>query len=207
MRACVCVLVYSSFQLFWCLFLFYEELVVHDPTLPAKLDVLLNILKTSTVCKTQRPHTYSLEPMPPSLYEKNDWEIVATIAHILPSHLHHVFKGAYVSLESDDGFFYAWILGRKNAYPRQCSHLSIAPVYGVPVFGQRHSMIGGVGIGNDTWFQLERDMWSWHHWGKSTRHALNFLYYILLNEQVGPFGTSHFTERRPLRLPTSEVVD
>ncbi len=190
------IFLWSSLHLLLAVFFLHLGLNIHDPKLPHQRAALLLLLDSVPFCITEN-HTYSFTSSFQH-FGPLDCEVLATITYMCPN-LTHVLRGAHVCVGNDQGLYYTWITRLEGAYPRLSSHASLFPVYGVPILNNEHSILGGVSLGNDTWFQLEKYQWSLTNPRKSFLHALDFIYYILMDRQVGPYGTSSFTDRRPLR--------
>lgn len=183
-----------SIHLFWVLFFFYASLIIHNPNLPKQLNALLLVLEESAPYCITPKQTYSFNS---TSFGAQDCEILATLTTACQN-MTNVLRGAHICFLDDNGTFYTWIKTLEGAQPRLSSHFSTSAVVGVPILNNVHSILGGTGLGNETWFQLERDAWSWKRPMKSALHALNFLYYKIMDRQVGPYGTSGFTDRRPI---------
>jgi len=109
-----------------------------------------------------------------------------------------VLRGAHVVLLGDSGRFYEWIIAMQGSYRRTSSHVSTRVVYAVSGT-LLPSCLAGMTPRQDSWFQLEADPWNFNRYPvRSLLHALSFLFYELLDVQVGPYGTSQYSETNPL---------
>ena len=128
-----------------------------------------------------------------------DQLVLGTIAMLAGNVTAEILKGAHVVLVKDDGSFYAWVVAMNESYRRGSSHKSMRAAYSVSLLSQSSLLTGITMKDEDSWFQLEADLWNW---GKSPchslMHALNYVYYILADVQVGVYGTSIHTDKRPL---------
>jgi len=135
-------------------------------------------------------------------FSSRDQVVLGTIAMLAGNATTEILKGAHVVSVNDSGCFYAWVVAMNESYRRASSHKSMRAAYSVSGLLSQSSLLTGITMEDeDSWFQLEADSWNW---AKSPRqslmHALNYVYYILADVQVGVYGTSIHTDQRPLYL-------
>ena len=162
---------------------------IHAHHLATELSALMD-----TLYPTFTPHSTAL------ILDQHDTHVLTHLVRLLPpATLCHALQGAHVVLHHDTGQLYRWVRHLNMSYRRISSHRSIAATYAVNMVYGSGSMLTGITPKNASWFQLEADAWRpIHAPAKSVLHALNFMYYALTHLQVGPFGTSKFTDKRPL---------
>lgn len=98
---------------------------------------------------------------------------------------------------------YMIMMHMQGAYQRRSSHSSSAPQYGVPQGRLLRTLLVGRQVQDPqrTWFQVEGANWApLKNPFESTTHILNWLRYIVTGLQVGPLGSSIYTDRRPLEV-------
>lgn len=197
-RVCYCV--HSVLVL---LFLLHVSLHIHNRALSLELHHL-----TTALCERQYRRvpnnasalvTYSV--LLPGISSR-DQLVLGTIAMLAGNVTTEILKGAHVVLVNDGGCFYRWVVAMNESYRRASSHKSMLAAYGVSGLFSQSSILTGITMEDkDTWFQFEADLWNW---GKSPRqsmmHALNYAYYIMADVQVGVYGTSIHTDKRPVCL-------
>ncbi|ETV89161.1 hypothetical protein H257_00529 [Aphanomyces astaci] len=114
-----------------------------------------------------------------------------------------IVKGAHVVVENDQGRFYELFRTiSTSTYSRISSHFSNDVQYGVPQGYLLDTLLTGTTSGNDSWFQFEGA--NWDPIGRpvdSFIHCLNYIEYKIRGVQVGPLGTSMYTDQNPLRIP------
>jgi len=118
-------------------------------------------------------------------------------------------RGAHTVVDNDGGWYHDFFTRLKGAYPRMSSHVSVLQQYGVPEGSTLETLLtGGLRAssaesgGVETWFQLEGAQWNpFHRPWQSVLHMLNYVQYKLTGRNVGPLGTSKYTDRDPLVVP------
>ncbi|OQR99368.1 hypothetical protein ACHHYP_06920 [Achlya hypogyna] len=122
--------------------------------------------------------------------------------------LQDILRGAHVVVAYDRGFYYDLFRNLSTAvHTRQSSHFSTAPQLAVPQGPLLNTLLMGKTIEHDSWFQLEGSTWDpISRPMDSLVHVLNYLEYCVGGVQVGPLGTSPFTDRFPLRLAHDPFV-
>jgi len=84
-----------------------------------------------------------------------------------------------------------------GAYKRASSHRSDAQQYGIPQGQVLHTILLGK-IGGKTWFQFEGNgvngVWTF------ILHMCDYVEYKLTGRNIGPLGTSKYTDRTPLLI-------
>ena len=183
--------------------LVHTSVHVHTAVLARQLSVLMRVVyeaqsidTSATVCPPLRSHALVNIPV---YYTWLDCHVLGTLRHLLPRPtLCHALQGAHVLLEKDVGQFYQWVRCLNGSYARASSHVSSVKVFAVEV--ANGSLIAGfLDSTNSSWFQMEADAWRpGRAFLPSMFHVLNFVYYAATDTQVGPYGTSRYTERRPL---------
>ncbi|CAE7168006.1 unnamed protein product [Symbiodinium pilosum] len=90
---------------------------------------------------------------------------------------------------------YQLLQSMPGAYKRLSSHRSDAQQYGIPQGEVLHTLLLG-DLGGHTWFQFEGNgvtsVISW------LLHMANYFEYKITGRNIGPLGTSQFTDRWPL---------
>jgi hypothetical protein len=113
-----------------------------------------------------------------------------------------VLSGAHVVLDDPEGKVYAFLGNLPGAERRSAStHRSDRAQYDIPEGRVVSSLLIGY-LDNATWFQLEGAPWDLrHHFWSSLPHILDCFEYILsmMTRNVGPLGTSRYTDSKPLR--------
>jgi hypothetical protein len=113
-----------------------------------------------------------------------------------------VLSGAHVIIDDPEGKAYAFLESLPGAERRSFStHRSDRAQYDIPEGYFVSSLLIGY-LNNATWFQLEGAPWDLNnHFWQSLGHILDTTEYImsLMSSNVGPLGTSKYTDRRPLR--------
>eukprot|EP01006_Ploeotia_vitrea_P036036 TRINITY_DN65959_c5_g3_i1.p1 TRINITY_DN65959_c5_g3~~TRINITY_DN65959_c5_g3_i1.p1 ORF type:complete len:599 (+),score=240.77 TRINITY_DN65959_c5_g3_i1:2-1798(+) len=101
--------------------------------------------------------------------------------------------------DSCRGWFYTFLTHMHDSYRRRSSHSSTRPQFGVPEGTVLQTLLigeGGRAARENTWFQLEGSQWHpMRHPFQSVVHAMNYVQYKLTDRQVGPLGTSYYTDR------------
>jgi len=92
---------------------------------------------------------------------------------------------------------YAMLENWPGAYKRASSHRSDAQQYGIPQGQVLHTILLGK-IGGKTWFQFEGNgvngVWTF------ILHMCDYVEYKLTGRNIGPLGTSKYTDRTPLLI-------
>ncbi|KDO32931.1 hypothetical protein SPRG_02624 [Saprolegnia parasitica CBS 223.65] len=116
--------------------------------------------------------------------------------------LMEILRGAHVVVADDRGYYYDLLQNvSAQAYKRISSHYSSAPQYAVPQGPLLDTILVGTTARNDSWFQFEGAAWDpFARPIDSVLHVLHFLEYSLRGVQIGPLGTSAFTDKTPLRI-------
>lgn len=113
-----------------------------------------------------------------------------------------IFKGAHIRIE-DNGELYERWANLKSARKRISSHPSIEGTkqYGIEGPWVHELLFGVVEVNGvrHTFFQFENTPWSS---GLSNRvgHATDAIEYFFTNKNIGPYGTSEHTDRKPIQL-------
>ena len=113
----------------------------------------------------------------------------------------HVLQGAHVVVQGDHGQLYQAFRKIGHVTERISSHASSAPQYALSPNHYLVTLLVGKTIDSsyDTWFQFEGAAWDpFHHPLDSAIHIFNYIEYKIRGVQVGPFGTSKYTEDNPL---------
>jgi len=108
------------------------------------------------------------------------------------------------------GTFYAIMTHMRGAYQRMSSHSSSVPQYGVPEGRILRTLLTGrqVDPPQRSWFQVEGAEWSpLKHPLDSLLHLLNWIRYKVTGLQVGPLGSSKFTDKNPLVVVVGAPVE
>ena len=190
---CICVLV----------ILLHVSLHIHSRALSLELHHLTTALFESEYRRVPNNAsalvTYSV--LLPGISSR-DQLVLGTIAMLAGNVTTEILKGAHVVLVNDAGCFYAWVVAMNESYRRACSHKSMRAAYSVSGLFYQTSILTGITMEDeDSWFQLEADLWNWgENPRQSMMHALNYAYYKIADVQVGVYGTSIHTDQRPLCL-------
>lgn len=118
-----------------------------------------------------------------------------------PITMMEIFKGAHVIVRGDQGEYYHTFqtLDPDSVYVRMSSHFSKVKQVGITQGSFLTTLLCGETPESDTWFQFESA--PWNPWGdplESLVHVLNYLEYIFRGVQIGPLGTSVYTDASPL---------
>mmetsp|Transcript_51188 Transcript_51188/g.136666 ORF Transcript_51188/g.136666 Transcript_51188/m.136666 type:complete len:224 (-) Transcript_51188:98-769(-) len=126
--------------------------------------------------------------------------LYAQVAGYSNSIFREMLSGAHVEIEDPHSAAYEFLIKRPGAHQRISSHQSDDPQYGVPEGRVVRTLLVGTLEGR-TWFQLEGSPWDpVHQVGASMGHALDTLEYAISRRNIGPLGTSNFTDRAPLLM-------
>lgn len=117
--------------------------------------------------------------------------------------MRQILSGAHILLQRDvlstpggENFTaYQLLQSFPGAYKRQSSHRSDAQQYGLPQGEVLHTLLLG-DIDGHTWFQFEGN--GVHSVISFLLHMGNYVEYKLTGRNIGPLGTSKFTDRAPL---------
>lgn len=199
-------MLYFSFLVFMSLvFFMYVSLHIHGAHCRMHLHNLVVVLNATQLYRTSEC-TYSFAPTH-LLAVPSDREILGTLMVVFGgiTRVSEMLKGAHVVVGNDDDRREVLSMMRNvpGSYGRWSSHRSIVPQIGVPVFQSRHSILAGINHCNKTWFQFESDAWKRVD-VKGVFHLMNFIYYKVMGNQVGPYGVSTYTEAHPLLLNSTK---
>jgi hypothetical protein len=125
--------------------------------------------------------------------------ILADVMRIKPAqqYFREVMRGAHIEIADGHAFYHAWRQLRTTT-TRPSSHEHVGDQYQVAgpfcsaiLFGKRRDV---------TWLQLEE-----HPYGgvvNKILHGVDFFQYLFsgMNKNQGPYGTSRYVEKRPLRF-------
>lgn len=120
--------------------------------------------------------------------------------------LSEVLRGAHVEIRDEDGSIYSFLTSLPGATRRTSSHTSDRAQFGIPEGRVVSTLLVGH-LQNRTWFQLEGSPWGPHQsvWNL-LGHILDFIEYRTLGQNVGPLGTSMFTDRQALMAGNPKLV-
>lgn len=202
-------LLYFAVIIFEFLFLLHVRFHIHSKSHKIQLQSILDVLHHSNCVYDSTNNVYRMNFHPlykyQDLLDENDQEVLCVILHLLTQNIpesHHfeslLLKGAHIIVSQDNGLFYQWFKSREDAYSRMSSHKSTVPVYSIPILKNKNSMITGIYPMNNSWFQFEADIWKpWQRPIHSFLHAYNYIYYKVVDSQVGPYGTCSYTDHNP----------
>jgi hypothetical protein len=109
-----------------------------------------------------------------------------------------VLRGAHVLVEDEDSKIYDFLRTLPGAWRQISSHQSDRDQYGIPEGRVVSTLLVGR-IRNTTWFQLEDAPWDpFHDFVGSLNHAIDYVEYKIRGRNIGPLGTSEFTDKNPL---------
>jgi hypothetical protein len=118
------------------------------------------------------------------------------------SEMREVLSGAHVVIADPNGEAYAFLQSLPGAVRRHTStHRSNRAQYDIPEGRVVASLLMGY-LDDATWFQLEGAPWDLHNdFWQSMGHVFDTTEYALslMSSNVGPLGTSKYTDRNPLR--------
>ncbi|GMI12815.1 hypothetical protein TrVE_jg961 [Triparma verrucosa] len=111
-----------------------------------------------------------------------------------------IVKGAHVVVKGDSGAYYEWLKDMDGLQKRSSSHFSVKQQYALKMGKTLQTLLFGINHDGDTWFQLEgREVSGWKgNWVDSSIHIINFVEYKISGNNVGPLGSSRWTESEPL---------
>merc|ERR1712083_570328 len=73
------------------------------------------------------------------------------------------------------------------------------PQFGIPEGKIINTVLIGTLGAKDTWFQLEGAQWDpFHDVPNSVKHCIDWAMYFLSGRQMGPLGSSIYTDKNPL---------
>lgn len=138
--------------------------------------------------------------------EEDNKKILATIYSRLIDRdgtiLVELMKGAHVIVQGDGGWYYGAFKRMGKAHHRISSHYSKIKQFSTSHGPVLSTLLVGETMDGNSWFQFEAAAWDpLHHPVDSIMHMVNYIEYKLRDVQVGPFGTSAYTDRNPLKLP------
>lgn len=116
--------------------------------------------------------------------------------------MREVLSGGHVVIGDPDASSYTFLHNLPGAVRRESStHISDRAQYDIPEGRVVMSLLIGY-LDGATWFQLEGAPWDLkHNFWRSLGHVCDTSEYFLslMTRNVGPLGTSRYTDRRPLR--------
>lgn len=204
--SCFCFVLFVILSL---IFFLHIRFHIHNDEKYHQLQTLLDLFQHSTCVFDNATSVYKLNCLIfyycQQLPNEMDQQILCGIKQLLARNIPNVrffqtilLKGAHIIVAQDNGLFYQWFKSQKHSYTRLSSHKSHVPVFSIPIFQNKSSIITGIYPINNSWFQFEADIWKpFEKPILSFFHALNFIYYKIFDHQVGPFGTCSYTDQRP----------
>ncbi len=119
----------------------------------------------------------------------------------------NILQGAHVVMINDHSEYYQRFKHMVHAYTRPSSHYSKVQQYAIPQGTILTTLLTGTTASNETWFQFEGASWDpFRHPMESLIHILNYVEYVLLNEQIGPLGMSKNTDKHPLKIQQKRFI-
>lgn len=111
-----------------------------------------------------------------------------------------IVKGAHVVVKGDTGSYYNWLKDMEGVKKRTSSHFSQKQQYALKMGTTLQTLLFGINHDGNTWFQLEgREVSGWEgNWVDTSIHIINFFEYKISGNNIGPLGSSRWTEREPL---------
>jgi len=151
----------------------------------------------------------------------SDSEIIGTILMRMRrdrDFVSELLKGANIVVRGDKGAIYEWFISTPQAYNRLSSHFSQRDQFGLDLGGNLKTLLTGVDSEGDTWFQFEGAAFNFFKnplevlivlsrflslvfhspFSQAILHILQYIQYLVTDKQVGPLGTSKFTDARPI---------
>ena len=193
---------YSLCLIFFGTMFSHVALHIHRQSLASELRAVMNMLSTTRIVFVEHASLLQIYEVSVPDLPRLDRLILGTLAVLAENATVDILRGANTVLKADNASLYRWIKAMDQSYVRASSHPSTCPALSVPDLFGKGSLLTGVTSRDDSWFQLEADMW-----GRSPRssllHALNYIFYRMTDVQVGPYGTSVHTDRRPIILSYS----
>ena len=113
-------------------------------------------------------------------------------------HMAEILRGAHVRFPDPDAKWHQFLVTLPGAYPRISSHASTARQSGIDEGRVVHTILIG-SLDGETWLQLEGSPWNPAKF-EVLGHCLDGIEYVLTRKNVGPLGTSSYTDRNPLDL-------
>jgi hypothetical protein len=112
-------------------------------------------------------------------------------------------NGAYILIKDNAMHFTSWLL-LDGVIQRIAFHESLTPIYSIysALLGECVFATRKHGDEVCTWMQLERYRNSYDHF---IQHTFCYLYYRWTDRNVGPLGTSHHTDQRPIIIEREKV--
>lgn len=120
---------------------------------------------------------------------------------------HEFYKGAYIFMADGGHAYEQWTHSSLTLTDRDgwSSHFSIDPQhsYNSTLFGEM--LFGTCELNGEkgTWLQLEAYSTDWNY---LPMHLYTYAYHKITGENVGPYGTSSFTEKNPLVLNDEQSI-
>lgn len=115
-----------------------------------------------------------------------------------------MLKGAHIVLLNDHGKYYRQLQQLGSYVYRMSSHYSSTMTFAISPRHVLQTVLIGETKDQSTWFQLEGSVWDpFHHPIESICHLVDYLEYKVRRVQIGPFGTSIYTESHPLLIDLS----
>ena len=115
--------------------------------------------------------------------------------------LREMVSGSHIVVKGDDGAYYNWLRSTYQRDARKSSHYSRRQQYAIFMGESLQTLLFGVTLHGDSWMQLEgREFHLGRDFVGSLVHLLNFAEYRLTGRNVGPLGTSQYTELSPLYI-------
>lgn len=189
-------------------------IVVRHATRGKELKPLLDAMAGSKICNDVRTGTCALELLQQyaDQFDLHEAEnplfgfLFAQMSRGDRAELSEVLCGAHVQVRDEDGSIYNFLTSLPGATRRTSSHRSDRSQFGIPEGRVVSTLLVGH-LGNQTWFQLEGSPWGtrqtvWNLLG----HALDFIEYSTLGQNVGPLGTSRLTDRQSLMAGSPKPV-
>jgi len=170
-----------------------------------ELEPLLDAMDAAKVCSDVRTGTCALELQKyAEQFDLHEAEnplfgfLSAQMSRGDRAELSEVLRGAHAEVRDEDGSIYSFLTSLPGATKRTSSHTSDRAQFGIPEGRVVSTLLVG-NLQNRTWFQLEGSPWGPHQtvWNL-VGHILDFIEYWTLGQNVGPLGTSMFTDRQAL---------
>lgn len=124
--------------------------------------------------------------------------------------MREVLSGAHVVIKDPQGRIYNFLENLPGAVRRGAStHRSDRAQYDIPEGRVVSSLLIGY-LSDATWFQLEASPWDLkNHFWQSLGHIFDVTEYVIsfMSNNVGPLGTSRYTDQKPLRKESFALAD
>jgi hypothetical protein len=119
--------------------------------------------------------------------------------------LEELHRGAHFVLD-DHGFYALLWRGLPGAQVRLNSHFYHGDAFSIQgaIFQEFLCATMQVDGRNYTWFQAERA--GVRNLTQFVSHAVYWMYYKAMDRNVGPDGTSHHTDKNPIRIDASRIT-